>query len=79
MYIVPRLTQPEERTVAGKVYVFENLGEEGVLTVDVAGDLVRVTTTPDFRGKSGDPVWLDMDTSRVHVFDPVTTRNITLD
>jgi multiple sugar transport system ATP-binding protein len=79
MYVFPHLNKPDGGSLAGSVYVFEGLGEEGVLTVDVDGELVRITTTPDFPGKIGDPVWLSLDTKRVHVFDPVTTRNLTLD
>jgi ABC-type sugar transport system ATPase subunit len=60
----------------GTVYVFEGLGEEGVLTVDVDGSLIRILTEPDFEGKPGDRVWLNVDSSRIQVFDPKTTNNV---
>jgi ABC-type sugar transport system ATPase subunit len=76
MYITPSLVEQEDSQIHGTVYVFEGLGEEGVLTVDVDGSLIRILTEPDFEGKPGDRVWLNVDSSRIQVFDPKTTNNV---
>jgi multiple sugar transport system ATP-binding protein len=76
MYMIPTLTEQEDSLVHGQVYVFEQLGEKGVLTVELDGQLHRIVTTPDFAGTIGDAVWLSFDTSRVHVFDPETELNL---
>jgi ABC-type sugar transport system ATPase subunit len=76
MYIRPSLVEEPGSHIRGAVYVFENLGERGILTAEVDGTLLRIVTVPDFGGDPGDPVWLDLDTSRIRVFDPDTERNV---
>jgi multiple sugar transport system ATP-binding protein len=56
-----------------KVYVFEPLGEQGILTVELGKDLVQVVTLPKVGAKAGEPVWLDFDLERIHIFDPETS------
>ena len=77
-YISPSLVETAECNAKGSVYVFENLGERGILTVDVAGNVLRIVTAPDFGGRIGDPVWLALDMEHTHVFDPATTLNLTV-
>jgi multiple sugar transport system ATP-binding protein len=79
MYVTPSLVDQEDAHMRGQVWVFEFLGERGVLTVDVGGNLLRVVTTPDFEGKTGDPVWLTLDAARLQAFDPQTTMNLMVD
>jgi len=76
MYITPTLTGQAGSHIQATVYVFEDLGERGVLTADLNGDLLRIVTTPDFPGHVGDPVWLTLETSRMQVFDPHTGMNL---
>jgi ABC-type sugar transport system ATPase subunit len=76
MYMTPTLAEQDDSVVSGKVYVFEQLGERGVLTVELDGQLHRIVTSPDFAGRIGDPVWMSFDTSRMHVFDPQTELNL---
>jgi multiple sugar transport system ATP-binding protein len=75
-FMTPALVQTKEAQLSGRVYVYEDLGEYGVLTADVAGNLVRVLTDPHFKGKSGDTVWLTLDTSMVQVFEPKSGLNL---
>ncbi len=75
-FIAPSLVEAKGAQMRGKIYVYEDLGEYGVLTADVAGDLVRVLTDPHFHGKSGDAVWLTLDTSMVQVFEPKSGLNL---
>jgi multiple sugar transport system ATP-binding protein len=58
--------------IEGKVYVFEPLGEEGILTVELGKSLVQAVTVPHLAVKAGQPVWLDFDQERIHIFDPET-------
>ena len=76
MFITPSLAETPDSQVHGTVYVFEDLGENGALTVEVDGNLVRVITDPYFGGKTGDPVWLTLNTDMVHVFDPESGLNL---
>lgn len=76
MFISPSLTETPDSHIRGSVYVFEDLGENGVLTVEVDGNLVRVMADPYFAGKLNDPVWLTLNTDMVHIFDPESGLNL---
>jgi multiple sugar transport system ATP-binding protein len=75
-FITPTLAKEPDVHMEGKVYVYEDLGEYGVLTAQVGDNLVRVMTDPYFRARSGDAVWLRLDTSMVQVFDPDSGLNL---
>ena len=78
MYATPSLVETAACNLKGTVWVFENLGEKGMLTMDIAGSLVRIVTAPDFGGDLGAPVWLELDVNNMHAFDPTTQLNLTL-
>jgi multiple sugar transport system ATP-binding protein len=75
-FITPSLVEGEGSHIRGTIYVFEDLGEHGVLAVEVDDNLVRLMTDPYFEGKSGDTVWLTFDTAMVHIFDPESGLNL---
>jgi multiple sugar transport system ATP-binding protein len=56
--------------IRAQVYVFEPLGEEGVLTAQLGGSLIQIVTDPNLKLTSGQPIWLDFDQERLHIFDP---------
>jgi len=68
------LEKPDMETVPypvqASVYVFEPLGEEGILTVELGKDLAQIVTAPRLNATSGQPVWLDFELERLHIFDP---------
>lgn len=76
MFITPSLIEEEHSHIRGTVYVFEDLGEHAVLTVQVDSNLLRIVTDPHFEGKSGDRVWLTLDMAMVHIFDPESGLNL---
>lgn len=57
----------------GIVYTYESLGEEGQLSAQVGNSNVLVVTPPFQRLQPAEPVWLQMKTDRVHLFDAETT------
>lgn len=58
--------------IPGTVYTFESLGEEGHLTVQVGEELVTTVTSPLLDVKIDQPVWLNFDPERTHLFDRAT-------
>jgi ABC-type sugar transport system ATPase subunit len=78
MFATPSLEPKPTCNLKGKVWVFENLGEKGMLTMEIAGSLVRIVTAPGFGGEIGDPAWLELDVNNMHAFDPTTQLNLTL-
>jgi multiple sugar transport system ATP-binding protein len=67
-----------ERSVRARVYVSEPLGKENLLTLEVAGTLVKAITAPECRLSIGQDVWLDFDEESVHLFDVDTTEAISV-
>jgi multiple sugar transport system ATP-binding protein len=56
----------------GVVHTYEALGEEGQLAAKVGSSEVLVVTGPDDHFERGKPVWLQLATHRVHLFDETT-------
>ncbi|MCC6614965.1 MAG: ABC transporter ATP-binding protein [Anaerolineae bacterium] len=54
--------------IAGQVYTYESLGEEGQLAAHVGGSEVLVVTSPDVAFERSQPVWLQLRTHRIHLF-----------
>ena len=55
-------------TVPGDIYVAEWLGAEKIITVRVAGHLIKLRTGPTFPATVGDAVGVRFDLSRAHLF-----------
>ncbi|NPV54111.1 MAG: ABC transporter ATP-binding protein [Firmicutes bacterium] len=62
----------------GRVYVFESLGNKGVLTVRVGKARLSVLTSANFKANVDESITLEVDCSKIIVFDPETTENIAL-
>jgi multiple sugar transport system ATP-binding protein len=58
--------------IPGTVYIFEPLGEEAVLTVQIGNNRMRTMVSPDLKVSIGQDTWLYFDPKRVHAFDPGT-------
>lgn len=58
--------------LAGSVYTFESLGEEGQLAAEVGAKQVLVVTSHLASFKRGENVWLQPRTDRIHLFDAAT-------
>jgi multiple sugar transport system ATP-binding protein len=63
-------TRPD--TVGGTVDVVEPLGSSTLLTVDVAGQIVKIQVPPTQRVHSGDAVQLYLGPAAVRLYDPET-------
>lgn len=52
----------------GTVYTYESLGEEGQLAAKVGPNDLLVVTPPEENFNSGQKVWLELKTNRIHLF-----------
>lgn len=66
----------EDRTVSGEVYVFEDIGESGILTVQIGDTLIRVETSPGHSFKLGERVDITYDLEKILIFNPTTGKRI---
>jgi multiple sugar transport system ATP-binding protein len=58
--------------VSGTVYTYEGLGEEGQLAANVGDSQLLIVTQPTDFFEREQPVWLELETGRIHLFDADT-------
>jgi multiple sugar transport system ATP-binding protein len=63
------MTQPDEPSIRGEIFVNELLGGDMLVEVDLDDARVRVKTTTDFAGKPGEVCHLTVNRDKWHVFD----------
>lgn len=66
----------EGQTISGEVYVFEDIGESGILTVQIGDALIRVELSPGYSFKLGEKVNITFDLEKILIFDPTTGERI---
>jgi multiple sugar transport system ATP-binding protein len=62
----------EEGAIAGTVYVAEPLGDRTIVDIHVGQASVKVKAAPTFDTAPGQPLWVRIDTDRLHLFDQAT-------
>ena len=71
------ISEPAEgQTVSGEVYVFEDIGESGILTVQIGDALIRVELSPGYSFKLGERVNITFDLKKILIFNPTTGERI---
>lgn len=66
----------DSQLVAGTVFVLEPLGDRTLVDVQIGEATVKVRAAADFQIEEDQPVWLDFDRDRIHVFDRDTGHTI---
>jgi multiple sugar transport system ATP-binding protein len=66
----------EGQTVSGEVYVFEDIGESGILTVQIGDALIRVELSPGYSFKLGEKVDISFDLEKILIFNSATGERI---
>ena len=71
------ISEPAEgQTISGEVYVFEDIGESGILTVQIGDALIRVELNPGYSFKLGEKVNITFDLEKILIFNPATGERI---
>ena len=65
-------------SVPGKVYTVEPTGDITFAQVFVSGATVNVSVEPSFSLRPDEPVFLEFDQTRMHLFDGATEMALTL-
>jgi len=65
-------------SVPGKVYTVEPTGDVTFAQVFVSGSTVNVSVEPTFQLRPDEPVFLEFDQTRMHLFDGATEMALTL-
>jgi multiple sugar transport system ATP-binding protein len=67
---------PKEGFIEGKVFFIEPRNEEQIMTIDIGGERILVTTTIEMKFEIDKSVWIALDYDRCNFFDPKTELNI---
>jgi multiple sugar transport system ATP-binding protein len=65
---------PAPSALQATVYVVEQLGRETLLTVRIAGEIVRAFAPADMQLEAEQTVWLSFREETIHLFDGDTER-----
>ncbi len=66
------LSEPADGAIEVTVSVVEPLGSQNLLTIDLGGNRLKVSTHPTFSVSPGDRVWLRLPENHVRWIDPET-------
>jgi multiple sugar transport system ATP-binding protein len=67
-----------EGALPAEVYVFEDLGNERLVTVQLDDEIVVARVPGTFETEIGAKIWVSLDPARLHLFDSTTEKHISL-
>ncbi len=69
--------EPTPDALPAEAYVVEPLGSEKIISVRLAGHIVKARTPPTFPARVGETLHVRIDQTRAHLFDKETTESVT--
>jgi ABC-type sugar transport system ATPase subunit len=70
------LEQPDTPSISAQVYITEPLGNETIVDAQIEEDIIKVLVEPDFSAELNQNIWLTFNSSKIHLFDPITEKYI---
>jgi len=67
---MPVTTEQAAGSLPAKIVVVEPLGSQNLLTIDLAGSLLKVSTHPSFAGQAGQDVFVHLPADEIRWIDP---------
>ncbi|MCJ7624315.1 MAG: ABC transporter ATP-binding protein [Anaerolineaceae bacterium] len=74
--IVFSQTKAEAPSFTANLYVVEKLHRKSILNLEKKGNLIKINTSIDFKGKIGDTIWLKFPEDKLFIFDPKTSLRL---
>lgn len=65
-----------ENTIPAEVFVLEPLGDRTYVDVHLGKHPLKIRAEADFMAKTGDTIYIQFDTERIHLFDADTEKTI---
>lgn len=66
----------KDQFISGEVYVFEDIGESGILTVQIGDTLIKIELSPGYSFQLGEKVNISLNLEKMLIFDPSTEKRI---
>jgi len=64
------LKKPDDRSaVETEIFVTEPLGNETIVDIKLGDKVFKIIDKPDFEGKPKQAIWIELNTSKLHLFD----------
>jgi multiple sugar transport system ATP-binding protein len=70
------LSQPADDALKVKVLVVEPLGSQNLLTIQIGGDIIKVSTHPDFRARPDQDIWIRFPSDKIRWIDRDSGRTL---
>jgi multiple sugar transport system ATP-binding protein len=74
--LVYRSPKQKKNLIKAMLDVVEPRGDMAILDFKVGNYMVKAVVSPDFEANVGDELWLEIPTSKVHVFDKQTGKTL---
>ncbi len=58
--------------IKAQMDVMESMGSINIVSLKLGGHVLKAKTHPDFEVRPGDPLWVDFDKEKIHIFDKTT-------
>jgi multiple sugar transport system ATP-binding protein len=65
-----------ENTIPAEVFVLEPLGDRTYVDVQLGKSTLKIRANADYLAKTGDTIFIQFDTERIHIFDANTEQTI---
>lgn len=62
--------------IQAEMDVMESMGSFNIVSLKLGGHILKAKTDPDFEAGPGEPLWVDFDQEKIHIFDKTTQRTI---
>jgi len=76
MYVRVSNVKHDDCPIGGTIYIYENLGEEALLTIKICDELIRVIVTPERVLQTEGAVWVGFSEQNLHLFDKRTGQSL---
>jgi multiple sugar transport system ATP-binding protein len=64
--------KPKQPAIDAEIYVTEPLGNETIVDIKLADNVIKVLSEPDFAGNPGQKIWISFNHSKLHLFHEET-------
>jgi multiple sugar transport system ATP-binding protein len=62
--------------IRAEMDVMESMGSLNIVSLKLGGYILKAKTDPDFEARPGEPLWVDFEKKKIHIFDKTTQTTI---
>ena len=62
--------------IRAEMDIMESMGSLNIVSLKLGGYILKAKIHPDFEARPGEPLWVDFEKKKIHIFDKITQRAI---